>query len=194
MLNRRLSDYLFYGTLAAIALVIFLIRSVVIGNMNAEIDNLQTENINLQREIDALSELVQDNRSVQTSHLYELYNTVPNVYSAQSLTYKTVAMLEELGINEEDDLQRTIFIDDTVSFATNQQFQSTLQNYYVVEVQVSFTTTNPAIINDLIDLVYASDQLFIINDVEYTVPTTDNFVPMYFSFFAVYDVETNEES
>lgn len=194
MLNRRLSDYLFYGTLAAIALVIFLIRSIVIGSMNNEIDTLQTENINLQREIDALSELVQDNRNIQTSHLFELYNTVPNVYSAQSLTYKTVAMLEELGINEEDDLQRTIFIDDTVSFASNQQFQSTLQEYFVVEVQVSFTTTDPDVINELIELVYASDQLFIINDVEYTVPTTDNFVSMYFSFFAVYDLETNEES
>jgi len=194
MLNRRLSDYLFYGTLAAIALVIFLIRSIVIGNMNSEIDTLQTENIRLQREIDALSELVQDNRDVQTSHLYDLYATVPNVYSAQTLTYKTVSMLEELGITEEDDLQRTVFINDVLSISGNSEFQTVLQDYYIVEVQVSFTTTNPTIINDLIDMVYSSDQLFIINDVEYTVPTTENFVEMYFSFFAVYDVEVNEES
>ena len=56
MLNRRLSDYLFYGTLAIIALFIILLRIAVVGGQRDRIDQLDRENIQLQAEIDELNE------------------------------------------------------------------------------------------------------------------------------------------
>ena len=194
MLNRRLSDYLFYGVLVLITALVIFLRFLIIGSLDASISSIETDNTSLQKEIDILEEIVQDNKGVQTSHLYELYDIIPNVYSGMELTYKTVSILENLGINESDDIQRVVFVKHDKVFANESLFSEISKEYYIVEVQVSFTTMDANVVNDFIDALYNSDQLFIINDVEYTVPDGENFVQVSISFLAIYDVEIEEES
>jgi len=187
MLNRKLSEYIFYGVLAAIAIGVFGIRFLVLGNLNGQIDTLDSENILLDRQITSLEQIVQENRDVQTSHLYELYDIIPNVYSGTLLTYKVVAMLESVGIDESDDTQRDVTISDEPVLDTQSEFYQRIQSYYVVEVEVKFTATDPNSITDFIDMIYNSDQLFVINKVSYTIPTSEDFVEMEISFLAFYD-------
>ena len=194
MLNRKLSEYLFYGSLAIIAGVIMLIRVALMGTMNAQIEETDAANIALERQITALEEIVQDNKQIQTSHLYELYDIVPNVYSGIELNYQTVSILEGLGINESADIQRTVFVDHNVTFSNDSIFFELSQEYKVVEVQVFFTTQSAEIVNNFIDALYDQEQLFIVRDLSYNVPDGEEFISVTVNFLAIYDVELEEES
>ena len=194
MLNRRLSDYIFYGGLVLIVILVILLRILIIGTLNSQISSIEANNFELQKQIDVLEQVVQDNKEVQTSHLYELYDIIPNVYSGMELTYKTVSILENLGINESDDIQRIVFVNQDKVLINESLFLEISENYYIVEVQVSFTTMDADVVTDFIDALYNSDQLFIINDLDYTVPDGENFVQVAISFLAIYDIEMEEES
>ncbi len=194
MLNRRLSDYIFYGGLVLIVVLVVFLRFVIIGGLTEKITVIEENNIALQKQIDALEEVVQEDKEVQTSHLYELYDIIPNVYSGTELTYKTVSILESLGIDESDDIQRTVFVNQNITFQDETTFSNIALEYFVVEVQVSFTTMDAEVVNNFIDALYNSDQLFIIYELEHTVPDGENYVEVLISFLAIYDIEMEEES
>ena len=186
MLNRRLSDYLFYGTLAIIGFLIILLRIAVVGGQQDRIDQLNRQNIQLQAEIDELNELVQENKYIQTSHLYDLYDTIPNVFSEELLRYKTAAMLEQLGIDESEDFNRTIDVVTEVNIGDS-ALASVAKNYSIVRVDISFTTDDISYITAIIDHLYNSEQLFIIDSVDYTETNGEFSQEMSVSFLAIYD-------
>ncbi|QMS85923.1 hypothetical protein [Candidatus Xianfuyuplasma coldseepsis] len=194
MLNRRLSDYIFYGSLAAILIGVLLLRVLIVGTMNTNIENLRRDNANLALQIDALEILVQENKNVQTSHLYELYDIIPNVYSEIGLKYKTASMLEELGVNKSDEFGRSINVSTTVNLGNVPTFQDYEEEYLFVQVEVQFQTDDTTIVTDFIDKLYNSEQLFIVNQVDYTDTTGEYSMEMRITFLAVYDVELIEES
>lgn len=193
MLNRRLSDYIFFGSLALIALVIVLIRIAVVGSQTDRIDQLDRENIRIQREIDALNTLVQENKGIQTGHLYELYDIIPNDFSSELLEFKTIAMLEQLGIDESDDFERAVTVDTDVSLGSS-DLATVTADYYVVRVDVTFITDDITYVSDFIDMLYQSEQLFILDSVNYTETRGAFFQEMTISFYAIYDVEVTTES
>lgn len=188
MLNRRLSDYLFYGTLTIIALFIILLRIAVVGGQRDRIAQLDRENIQLQAQIDNLNELVQDNKYIQTSHLYDLYDTVPNVFSEELLRYKTAAMLEQLGIDESENFNRVIDVVTDVQVGDS-ALASVAKDYTIVQVNISFTTDDINLVTQIIDHLYNSEQLFIIDSVDYTETNGEFSQEMTISFLAIYDVD-----
>ena len=194
MLNRKMSDYLYYGSLVAIIAIVVLIRVVTLNNLNAKIDSLQASNVNLQDQIDTLEESVEENKDVQTDRLYELYDVVPGIFNATELTYKTVSILESLGINESDDTQRTIFVKTNPGFVAGSEFNTISEEYLVVEVQVYFNTNDADVISDLVDAIYNQEQMFILKDISYTTPDGEDFIGVTLNFFAIYDAELIEES
>ena len=97
MRNRKLSEYIFYGILVVITLIVYLLRVSIVGGQRELIDQTDHENIALQAQIDELNELVQSYKDYQTSHLYDLYDIIPNDFSAELLTYKTVWMLTKIA-------------------------------------------------------------------------------------------------
>ena len=194
MLNRRLSEYIFYGSLALITIVILLINLVVMGNINEKIDSTNQSNINLAKEITALEEIVQDNRNVQTSHLFDLYNKVPGVFSGNELNLKTIALLEEIGITEETDTNRDVLVDQQVVFAQESIFYELSESYKFVEVEVFFTTDSSDYVVQFIDALYDSDQIFIVRNVAYNIPEGEDYLGITITFLAMYDVQLEEES
>lgn len=194
MLNRRLSNYIYYGSLALIALFVILLRVLIVGNQQDKIYDLEQDNIVLQDQIDELNEIVQENRDVQTSHLYELFDIVPNVYSSTSLTFTTVAMLEELGIDESDEFNRTVYV-APLEAVNNAELAALASKYQAVRVEVSFTTDDIAFVTDFIDMVQQHEQLFIVDDVSYTDTKGEYSIEMRIAFLAFYDVDLiTEES
>jgi hypothetical protein len=194
MLNRKLSDYLYDGTLFGILALVVLVRFILMNSINGRIEDVDSSNISLQDEIEALNELVQENKDIQTAHLYELYNIVPNTYSSTSLTYTVVSILEEVGVDESDDMQRNVFINEVPGLDTSSRLDTATRGYDVVQVEVFFTTDDAATVNDFIDRLYASDQLFLIRNLDYTIPQDGNFIAVVVNFLAIYTLDDTEES
>ena len=193
MLNRKISNYMFYGILVIIVAAVLLVRSITLGNINNKISNLEASNITLQIANDSLEKTVEEYKDVQMNHLYELYGQVPNFYSQTELTYFTIAQLESIGINEAVDFQRSVYVDSEISFQEGSTFRLLQEDFKIVEVQVYFTTLTDDVIEEFVDLLYNSEQVFIIGSIEYTSPDGLNYIAVTINFLAFYDIEEIEE-
>ena len=189
MLNRKISNYLFYFVLVAVAVVVVLIRVVTIGNIDEKIADLKRNNVLVQMQISNIEEIVEDNNDVQISHLYELYSQVPNTLSITELSYYTIAQLELVGVTEAVDMQRTVLVNQGVSFPEQSTFSEIQNKFHVVEVKVFFTTQDDSVIEAFIDLLYNADQIFIIHNVEYFSPDGENFIGVSIDFLSFYEKE-----
>ena len=187
MLNRKISNYLFYFILGAIAGAILLVRTMSIGNIDDKILNLERNNLLLQTQIGTIEEIVEDNNDIQIDHLYELYSQVPNSLSVTELTYYTTAQLELVGITEVIDMQRSVLINQGVTFPDSTTFSLLQNDFNVVEVKVFFTTQDEAVIDAFIDLLYNADQVLIVHHVEYSSPDGENFIGVSIDFLAFYE-------
>lgn len=194
MLNRKISNYMFYAVLVIIVGTVFLIRSVTLGNINTKIEGLQDSNVLLQLTIDNLEKTVEDYQDVQMNHLYELYGKVPNYFSQTELTYYTIAQLESIGIDESVDYQRSVYVDTEAFFQEGSTFGLLQEDFKIVEVQVYFTTLDAAVIEEFVDLLYNSEQVFIISSIEYTTPDGLDYIGVTLNFLAFYDIEDIENA
>lgn len=189
MLNRKLSNYIFYASLALIVFIIIIIRTMTLGRLVDDIQTTDNHNIQLQKQIDKLEELVQENKDIQASHLYELYDLIPNVYSGSELKNRTVAILEKMLITADDDTSRSVIINYDANVSNTSEMYEIAQEYYVVEVQVKFTTNDMTKVTQVIDEIFASDQLFILRDIDYTFESSIVFTEVQINFYAIYDVD-----
>lgn len=189
MLNRKVSNYLFYFGLIVITGVVLLIRSISLGNIDAKIEDLETSNSTLQQQNDALEIQVEKYKDVQINHLYELYGEVPHYLSQTELTYYTIAMLESIGIDESVDFQREVYVDIDPTFSGDSSFGDLQEDFEIVEVQIYFTTLDVAVIEEFVDLLYNSEQIFILNTIEYTSPDGFNYIGVTINFLAFYNIE-----
>ena len=189
MLNRKTSNYIFYGSLALILLIAVVIRVVALGSLNSRIDIVTASNRTTQANIDALRDVVQENKTVQTDQLYELYGNVPNIYDQTELTYYTIAQLEVVGITENSETLRTVSVNPDVTFPVDTEFANIQEDFKVVEIEVYFNTYTVDVVDEFIDLLYESEQVFIVNSIEYYSPDGTNYIGVTVNFLAFYDVE-----
>jgi hypothetical protein len=192
MLSRKTSNAIFYAILAAIFLLVLLIRFTSLGALNSRIANVSASNIELQAEIEELEIIVQENKDVASDHLYDLYDRVPETYNEDELSNFTEAQLDLLGINDDPETYRNVDIEEDISFPTGSVFAETTSHFKVVEVEVYFNTTSVAVVDQLIDLLYASEQVFIVNSIEYYSPDTEASIGVTINFLAFYKLETTE--
>jgi hypothetical protein len=187
MLNRKLSNYIYYGTLALIAVIVLLVRLLLVGSINNEIDTLKQENTSLDAQITALNDEVQTYYNYQSDYIYDLYKQIPSNYSEDMLEFKIVSKLERLGISEDEDFQRKIFITpDTV--INDDSLSEYTDTYGYVEIQVSFLISDTQYIHDFLDSMYTDDQMFILDGVSYAIPEegVEDVVTVTMSFIAFY--------
>lgn len=189
MLNRKVSNYLFYFILVAIAVIVVLIRIVTIGNIDDKIETLKKQNIILTAQIANIVEIVEDNNDVQTSHLYELYNQVPSYVSYTELKNYTYAQLELVGITKKLEFQRDVDPVAEPTFPGDSTFSELQNSFKVVEVKVFFTTQDESQISDFINALYAADQIFIIHNVEYSTPDGEDYITVNIDFLSFYEKE-----
>ncbi len=189
MLNRKISNYIFYGGLVLIAAIVLLVRSVTLGNINTKIEVLEISNISLQKTNDELEKQVEEYKDVQINHLYELYDKVPNYFSQTELAFFTTAQLEGIGIDSSIDYQRTVNIETEVRFNDESIFGKLESDFKIVEIKVYFTVLDESLIEEFIDLLYNSEQVFIVSSIEYTLPGNISRIGVSISFYAFYDIE-----
>ncbi len=193
MLNRKLSNYIYYGAIAFVIILIFIVRAIAVGSINGKIDDLEKQNIRLQAEITELNSIVQDNSDSQSAQIYELNKNIPNVYSENTLSYKVISKLERLGIDESVDTQRSVIINPVISIDAIESIKSFKNDYDFVEIQITFTTQDADDVYNFLDSMYNDDQLFILNRVSYNIPEDEEFVTVSISYIAFYDAEIADE-
>ncbi|MCF7926073.1 MAG: hypothetical protein K9L74_00660 [Candidatus Izimaplasma sp.] len=191
MLNRKVTDYIFIGSIVIVVIIILGLRAIVLGSINSKIDALDEANKSLQTQITDLEKIIEENRDVKTTVLYDLYSQVPNFYKGNELNYKIIAILEEIGINESLDMQRNVHITETATLPSNAGLEVLNEEYNVVQVDIFFTTQDLSQIIDLLDALHQNEQLFVISNVDYSIPseTQDNFVGVSISLYTLYDLE-----
>jgi len=189
MLNRKISNYLFYGILVIIVVVVLLVRSITLGNINEKITNLEHQNTSLQTANDNLEKQVEDYKDIESDYLYELYRKVPSYYSETELAYYVIAKLETIGIDESSDYNRNIYVNSEITFSADSPVGQYQDDFKIVEVQVYFNTLDSALIDDFVDLIYGANQVFIINNIQYNTPNGVDYVGVTINFLAFYEKE-----
>lgn len=189
MLNRKISNYLFYGILIVIIALVLLVRSITLGNINEKITLLENQNISLQAANNSLEIQVEDYKDIESDYLYELYRKVPSYFSETELAYFVIAQLESIGIDESFNSNRKITVDTKVSFPAESELGLLKDDFKIVEVQVYFNTLDSSVTDDFIDLIYGANQVFIINHIEYNTPDGVNYIGVSINFLAFYEKE-----
>ena len=189
MLNRRTSNYIFYGTLFLILVVVLLVRVTVINSLDGAIDDVYTSNAAIQEEIDALREMVQDNKDIQIDHIYTLYEKVPSYYDRNELYNFTIAQLELAGVTNEPDILRDVDPDPNPTFPVGSDFADVQKDFKVVEVEVYFNTHDVTDVDRFIDNLYQAEQVFIVNSIEYYSPIETEYIGVSIKFLAFYTLE-----
>ena len=189
MLNRKISNYIFYFIIIGIIAIIFLIRSVMLGNLEEKITSLDNNNIALQTQINNLKDIVQTNKDVQEDHLYELFNQVPQTYSSTELTYLAISKLELAGIDESSEYSRVITLNPSITFSGDTILGEIQNEFDIVEVQVEFDIIDMSIVSNLIDLLNESDQVFFVNYVDFNTPEDQSFVNVTIHFLSFFEKE-----
>ncbi len=196
MLNRKASNYIFYGILLGIALVILLIRLTLLGTINARIVKVETSSRQQQDQIDLVDEIVQENKNKQEAHLYELYTQVPAYFSSQELKFKTFAMAQNAEIYDDDFFQREVTVVTNPTFNTNSIYYELQQDFDIAEVTVTFNidqsteTSLELMLRNIVD----SEQIFIISDVNYQTPTGELYQEVSIQFLAFYEKGSEENA
>lgn len=186
MLNRKISNYIYYGVVAFVILLIFIIRVIAVGTIDGKIKALEKENVTLQSDITELNIIVQDNNTVQSSLIYDLNKNMPSIYSSETLSNKIYSKLERLGISEAGEFARKISINETASVSNIEELAA-YASYGIVQVQISFTSNDPDDVYNFLNSMNDDDQLFILSNVSYSIPEADEYITVSLSYYAFYN-------
>jgi len=190
MLSRKTSDILFYGIIVAIIGVIFLIRFMLLSNVDNRISQVESQNQILQMQITNVRTIVEDNKNQQLNNIYQMYEQIPAEFSRDSLNFYVLAKLEQVGVTEDLLMTRRVSINENKTFESTSDFKEINTYFKIVEVNVSFSTTDINNIIDFIDEIYESEQLFIIDSLEYSAPADEfSSIPVEISFLAFYELD-----
>ncbi len=195
MLNRKASNVLLIGTLAIILAVVLLIRFTVLAQLNDQIASIERDNRLVQNQIDNLREIVQENKDQGIDHVYELYQQVPKLYNDIELEYYTIAQLELVGITAEKEILRSVNADDTVTFPADSEFTALQEDFKIVEVTVTFNTSDLTLVDEFIDGLYQDEQVFIVSYIDFDTPDQiQDLITVEIRFLAFYELQIEEES
>lgn len=191
MLNRKLSDYIFIGIMLGILLFVLGIRTVALGAINNNILELEGSNITLSKRITKLETKVELYKDVQSDRLFNLYHNVPSYYSYNELYFNVLTQMYLVGINDTPEFNSKVTIEEEVGDVRIPGYDTINSGFKVVEVQLSFNVLSVSTVEDLLDNLYNSEQVFIVNAITFNIPDEilEDYVTVQLSFYTFYDIE-----
>jgi hypothetical protein len=186
MLNRKLTNSLFYLIILIVLAVVYLVRMIMLGNIEGEISELDKNNEQLQNQILQLEQTVEENRYFDQSFRYELYDAIPSTFNQTQLVYDTNALLELAGINLSPEMMRSVVINPEPSLISQSPVSQIANEYNIVQITIYFNTNDLSLINDYIDILEESNQLYLLNTLNYSYPIINEYVPIQLSYYAFY--------
>lgn len=190
MLSRKTSDFIFYGIFVVIFIGVIFVRLSLVNAVQDRIDSLEVTNETLELQIEQIRTLVDENKNQQLNNLYQMYEKIPVEYDEPDLKRYVYDKLNQVEILSSQEFTRVVHIPDIKkTYPPGSDFIDLEERFEIVEVQVSFTTLDVQQIIDFLDEIYNSEQLFIINYLEYDVPEDEfSFIPIEISFLAIYEI------
>ena len=167
MLSKRLNDFVLIGIMLIVVGLIFLGRVFVLGNIDADIEDVENDILNLENEISVNQDLVEEYRYENVPSESQLTAQIPREFSSELLIYQVEAQMHLSGIALEDDRNLTIVYFDDQSFPEESRFRELSQTFFTTRVQVRFLANDEDEITDLIDRMYEANQLFLVQGIRY---------------------------
>lgn len=196
MLNRKASNLIFYGSLLGITVIVVIIRFAMLGALDSKIEAVEADSRYTQFLIDQVDEVVSENRGIQQDHLYELYNKVPEMFKDDILVNYVEAKLELVGVTAATIVDRDVDLETDPTFPSDSVFRDIQDDYQIVEVIVTFNTQDDPLtedvneaseqIEDFIDAIHESEQVFIISYVKFNDPDGGTNILVEINFLTFY--------
>ena len=127
---------------------------------------------------------------------YELFNRVPEVFIDDILVNYVEAQLELVGVTAASIVDRDVDLEPEPTFPSDSVFRDIQEEYNIIEVIVTFNTQDDPLtenvneaseqIENFIDAIHESEQVFIISYVKFNDPEGGNNILVEINFLTFY--------
>ncbi len=93
----------------------------------------------------------------------------------------------EIGIDDSEEYNASITMASNLTTSGIEEYAELSKNYKIVLIDISFNTYSIDTIEELIVNLHNSDQVFMINTLEYSEPDGENLVAVSITMFSYYE-------
>ena len=176
--GKKLSRANIVFLIAGVFGVLFLIRVLVLNNMTGRLNRLETERIEIQREI---NRILNNQSNSDIARIDEIINYLPNTFS-QDLTNVAMSRIlsaSNLVINDGFSINYNLNVTTT---PINKPLPSTVK---AVGITIRVTADNPAYFIDFIENLLAEDVFYFVGNVSISYYDTNSLMTI--TFFTYYN-------
>ncbi|MFP4287339.1 MAG: hypothetical protein ACLFRI_06520 [Candidatus Izemoplasmataceae bacterium] len=168
MLNKRTSDIIFVALMVVTVAVVFFVRVTLLSQVDTRIENTERNNQQLTSQIIAIERIVEDNRNQEIPSMVELHQEIPFNHDLEKLQLYIFAQLELAGIPNNQTTDRNVVISTSpTTYPEDSPLRVLTEEVDLYTILITFKTNDVDQIQVFLERVFDSEQLFIIQSVEY---------------------------
>ena len=185
MLSKRFNDILFVLILIIAVGGVFLMRFLLLGNIDTRIEDTESNNVNMETRINELTRLVDQHGQETLPSMTEMHRYIPHAYDRDQLLFYIMAQLEFSGVSDITDFNRRVVITENPSFPEGTEFRTMSNQLDAYRIQVQFSDTDTERLHTFLEQMDSAAQYFILQSVQYEIPSgervtfTINYVTFY---------------
>ncbi len=183
MLSKRLSDFIFLGIIVLVIIAVVVARFFLLGVFDDRIEEAKETNEDLEIELLENQQLISDYRDDVLPSEAELHRAMPSSYSYTRLRNKVQGHLELEGITAEAHRDRSVEINENAAIPPEAALSEYAGPYDAVGIRIRFNTDDVSEAADVVDRLYAQDQLFVLHSVEYETGGTSRLDLRFITFY-----------
>ena len=185
MLSKRFNDLLFIVILLVAIGGVFLMRMLLLGNVDDRIESTRSDNTALETRINDITRLVDQHGQETLPSMAEMHRYVPSEYDRDQLLFYIMAQLEFSGISDVTDYNRNVSITENPAFPEGTEFRALSSELEAYRIQVQFNDTNIDTLHTFLQQMDEADQYFILQSIQYQLPDeeTVTFTINYVTFY-----------
>ncbi len=188
MLSKRASDIIFVGIMILVVIGIVVMRFIVLGTMDERIEEVESENQQIQDEIMGLQGMVGEHRDTEMPSRSELNQRVPAIFSEDQLRFYVNAQLELAGILDSQERSVDVEISQNPNISGG-SYGDAANQFDIVRVGIDIETNDIDEVRQFIDQMYEINQVFVLQNIRYDVPDEDEYVELTVNLLTFYDLD-----
>jgi len=185
MLSKRFNDILFVLILVVAVAGVFLMRFLLLGNIDSRIDSTVSDNNSMETRINELTRLVDQHGQETLPSMTEMHRFIPHDYDRDQLLFYIMAQLEFSGVSDVTDFNRRVTITENPAFPEGTEFRAMSNQLDAYRIQIQFNDTDLDRLHTFLEQMDDADQYFILQSIQYDLPTgqTVTFTINYVTFY-----------
>ena len=187
MLSKRLSDIIFVGIIVVVAVSIVFMRFILINQIDDNIARLRTQNESLTFEIASLRGDINRYKDIPAPSQVELHQAIPRHFDRNQLSLFVTAEAIRAGITNDPLFNRSVNVISTPAVPLeNSPYRELTNHFDLYIINLRYNATSLDELYDFLDLLEASEQLFLIRSVNYQAADSTGRFPIDLTLYAVY--------